>query len=226
MKKICKGCKIEKDIDEFHSNGKNKDGSIKYKARCKKCQNSKRKELYSKNKDAINKRRRESSDKDAINKYSAKYREKNRDAIRRRDRIYYARDKYNCSEYYDSKKEYRNKVKQKELDELNTNFAKFVEDNPEYHNYNTGVWTYIIKADSFWKIGITSQLSDRVSRLKRHIEIIDIYILPIDIEKRLHIEFNDSRFSHKDRFGGYTECFNITDEQAIDIVTRERFKKY
>lgn len=44
--KICNICFDEKDINEFYSNGKNRDGSFKLKPACKKCENNKKNEVY------------------------------------------------------------------------------------------------------------------------------------------------------------------------------------
>lgn len=42
-KKICSDCKVEKDLTEFYSNGKTPLGKVKYKPKCKTCENSCRK---------------------------------------------------------------------------------------------------------------------------------------------------------------------------------------
>jgi len=50
MKK-CTKCGEEKLIDEFNKNGKNKDGSVRYKSRCKVCVKEYNEEYYKENKE-------------------------------------------------------------------------------------------------------------------------------------------------------------------------------
>jgi len=53
MEKICSVCKIPKDIDEFPTNGKNKDGTFKHRSDCKVCNYLKTKNYKQNNKDVV-----------------------------------------------------------------------------------------------------------------------------------------------------------------------------
>lgn len=46
LSKRCTKCKIEKNIGEFYTQGKNKDGSFRYSSRCKKCVRKEKVDLY------------------------------------------------------------------------------------------------------------------------------------------------------------------------------------
>lgn len=66
MNRLCKGCNIEKSLDEFSIKKYNKKGIPNYQSLCKECNKSYQKEHYSKNKDIY--RSRASSYKDELRK--------------------------------------------------------------------------------------------------------------------------------------------------------------
>ena len=150
------------------------------------------------------------------------YRIKNKDKIREKGKEYQLNNKDKISE---KGKEYYNNLKSKELNILNKEFQSFLINNPKYYNKKAEMWTYIIKSDGFYKIGITNRFIGRMKEINKYIPIYEVHRLPINIERRLHLEFEDYRFAYDKQFGGYTELFDITDEMVNEIIKREHFKK-
>lgn len=168
----------------------------------------KSKAYYKKNKEKIKQRTKEYYllNVDEIRVLKKQYRENNKDRIKAKD------------------KKYHNSLKRKEYETLMNEFCEYVRLNPEYQNYETNTWTYLIKSKGYWKIGVTSQFNMRMRAISAHIPLMEVYRLPINIERRLHLECDKYRFCHNEKWDGYTELFDIDDEYAYEIIKRERFK--
>jgi len=102
--KICTGCEISKDLEEFNKCSKSKDGR---RERCKKC----RKLEYQENKEKILKRAKNNyvNNKQKIQKYKKEYAQKNKDKLSKKLRKYYKDNKTRLvqkqKEYYKNNKD-------------------------------------------------------------------------------------------------------------------------
>lgn len=210
MKK-CKKCGEVKELIEFYKNSKMKDG---YVNNCIKCEKEKRKKYRNDNKEKISK----------ANKI---YRENNKDSIKEYRDNYYLNNKgnenINSRDYYLKNKDSINIIKKERFEESKEKYIQLI-DNMFQNDVKT--ITYIIKTSNFYKIGKTTSLFSRIQNLKAHIDILNIYILDKNIEKRLLREFNDYRFKHSYNFNGFSECFNFSNEIAEFLIKRENFKEF
>tara|TARA_R100001530_G_scaffold20653_1_gene17154 strand:+ start:219 stop:704 length:486 start_codon:yes stop_codon:yes gene_type:complete len=95
MKKICCKCKEEKSVDMFYKNRTKKDG---FQEECKHCNDIRVREYVDKNRDKVNKRRRDfwKNNPERYKKHLQKgrlYTENNREKERERTRKYYKKNK-------------------------------------------------------------------------------------------------------------------------------------
>ena len=87
--KFCTGCGMFKLYSEFHKHNQTKDG---YRSRCKMCRVSETKEY-------------QVSHQEHIKMYRKLYREKNREEINKKDRLYYQNNKHKWAERQEINKE-------------------------------------------------------------------------------------------------------------------------
>lgn len=86
--------------------------------------------------------------------------------------------------------------------------------------------------NSWHKIGITKSIPHRISCLQNEAQSFVNIVCSFEsntfecseIEHSLHKEFKHLRFQHNNKFGGYTECFNLTDE-ALSHIKEYLFNK-
>jgi len=78
--------------------------------------------------------------------------------------------------------------------------------------------------ESFYKVGITSSIHNRMNGFKKY-EVSIITILDTTLLKAFRIEQEvlaqyreDYQYYPIDRFGGYTECFSLSNEVKLDIL--------
>lgn len=87
--KVCTKCNVEKDYSFYYLNKSSKNG---YASICKNCRNIQIKEYVLKN-------------KDKKDKYSKEYKEKNKELIKEKNKIYYLNNKHKIQEYAKENKE-------------------------------------------------------------------------------------------------------------------------
>lgn len=118
MYKICKRCKVEKDIIEFYKMKKSTDG---YQPACKSCE----KHYKESNKDRTEAHRKQykEQNKEKISAYHKKYNKLNEEKIAEQRRKYYEENKDKISAYYDINKE---KIALRRKDYYKDNKACFI----------------------------------------------------------------------------------------------------
>lgn len=88
-------------------------------------------------------------------------------------------------------------------------------------------YTYLMKLSDFYKIGITKNVTTRIKQIEKEsgftCEIVSLYksntYKSSTIEHYLKDRYCGSRFTNDVYFGGYTECFYLSDSQVHEIVT-------
>lgn len=142
MKKVCKVCGMEKDINEFRKNGKY------YRTECRKCENEYNKKYYEENKENINKKRKEyhkqyyKNNKEEKLKYAKNYRLNNKDKIKESRHNYYEKNK---NKVLASNKAYQ----EKNIDHLKEYRKKYGKTNRErINNYQRNK----MRTDSIYKL--------------------------------------------------------------------------
>lgn len=141
--KICKKCGIEKQLSEFHKDKTAKDG---YRSACKKCRQkdtkkryeskkdeilAKNEKYYKKNRDKINKHKREN--------YYPEYYNKNKEDILQKNREYHKNNQEYFKEY---SKRYRIENAEKEAKRLHEHYIK----NKERYTMNTNKRRAMLKS--------------------------------------------------------------------------------
>ncbi len=132
-KKICRVCKIEKDISELIMNDVSKTGTILMKNLCKECQKVKSKNYYKLNSEKVLKHIKEKYDKEVKKNYSYLVKFNNLDDIEKE----FNQLKQNfISGLIDIKKTIRNK-KEKKIDNINvkTDNNETIIENIDNHEY-------------------------------------------------------------------------------------------
>lgn len=135
MKKICKKCGEEKEIEEFPIHSKNNRRNT-----CKECYSEQRKVDYRDNKLVHLERMKKykENNKDKLKEKAKKYVEENKDIIRKKKKEYREKNKEMISEkrkkdYYNNKDVYKEKSKEyrdKNLDKIKQSYEK----NKEYYS--------------------------------------------------------------------------------------------
>lgn len=133
MKKICRKCGEEKNIEDFHVGSRNKDGRQNV---CKFCCKKERKKRYEENKDleAERNKRYYEENKDKISKKQKDYADKNRDMISTYKKEYYQKNKEIISPKIDKSKKRENdkKYRIKHKKEINLYFRELRQNNEKY----------------------------------------------------------------------------------------------
>ena len=110
--KVCKGCGIEKPLDEFHKDKYQKDGK---QVKCKMCKNAQAEKWYEKN-------------KEAKKEYNKEYREENKESVKECKKKYYEKNKEIIREY---SKKYMKEYYEKNKEEIKERNKKWYEKNKE-----------------------------------------------------------------------------------------------
>lgn len=91
------------------------------------------------------------------------------------------------------------------------------------HSYESGFVYLMYSVDNdFYKIGITHNPINRLEQLKRNIPDIEykqcVFVdSPSTVEKILHEKFDNQRLELNERFGGYTEFFNLNSTDVVCV---------
>lgn len=100
--------------------------------------------------------------------------------------------------------------------------------------YKFSGFIYFIKLynekESFYKIGISKKLKQRIKSIKNdskyNVEVIkteffDDFNKSIIKEYELHNKYEEYSYNPKNSFGGYTECFDLENQNILSKVTNE-----
>jgi len=119
MKKICKRCGVEKEIDEFYKHKQTKDGYLNI---CIECKLKEKEKYYFENRQKILKdvKNYREKNKEQVKQTKKICYEKNKEHYKERDKNYYKENKESiierCHNYYHShKKQYKERIKERRL---------------------------------------------------------------------------------------------------------------
>ena len=128
--KVCKSCRIIKQLTEFYKEKSKHDG---YQTQCKNCKKTRDKEYYDENKDDILKNKQEyyKQNKDDIFKHQQEYYKQNKDEILKYRHEYYKQNKDEILEYRKNHKDsIRNQKNEYIKNKRNTNpIFRLIENN-------------------------------------------------------------------------------------------------
>lgn len=124
MKKVCKKCGIEKDIEEFHKNKTYKDG---YNSTCKECKREYARKYSNENKDKIKEYQKEyyKNNQEKVKERVSKYRNEHKEEIKEKKKKY---NEIHKDEIKVKKKEYYEKNKEK----INKRKKEYYKENQKY----------------------------------------------------------------------------------------------